>query len=408
MRGGVAQPEPSTSLPWGFVAAMSTAQVVSWGSLFYAFALFLDPMSRELGWTKPQLTAGYSLGLVAWGLGAYPVGRAIDRGRGRVVMTLGSAAATVLLLLWSQVENYAVFIALWIGLGFVMSATLYEPGFAVLARRLGPKARRGITAMTLVGGFASTVFIPLTHIFIEQWGWRGALIGLAVLNALLGVLIHALVIPREADEPAKAAGAAPTAVPATGGARRVFKLPAFWGFVAVSVIHGAVFTGFSVHLIPLLVERGSSLDGAVAAFMLIGPAQVAARIVIAATERVVSVRMVGLITTLLPVAAFLLLFAVEPGSWLLFAFTLLYGAANGMMTIVRAVLPMEIFGREDYGAIQGMISAPATMSKAASPFVFGLIWAIGSSYSPVQWVALAAAIASAACFAILVLPQRRA
>jgi MFS family permease len=406
MAEGEPDADPSPSMPWGFVAAMSTAQVVSWGSLFYAFALFLDPMSRELGWSKPQLTAGYSLGLVAWGLGAYPVGRAIDRGGGRLVMTLGSATATALLLVWSQVSHYAVFIALWIGLGFVMSATLYEPGFAVLARRLGPKARRGITAMTLVGGFASTVFIPLTHLFIEQWGWRGALVGLAVLNAVLGVAIHVWAIPKEAPP----SPAAPTATPlatASGGARRVFKLPAFWGFVAVSIIHGAIFTGFSVHLIPLLVERGSSLDGAVAAFMLIGPAQVAARIVIAATERVVSVRVVGLVTTLIPVAAFVLLFAVETGSWLLFAFTLLYGAANGMMTIVRAVLPMEIFGRDDYGAIQGLISAPATLSKAASPFLFGVVWAIGSSYGPVQWLALGGAVASAACFAILVLPQRR-
>jgi MFS family permease len=140
--------------------------------VFYAFTLFIEPMAGELGWSKPQLTAAFSLGLVAWGLGAVPVGRLIDLGHGRLVMTAGSLAAAALLALWSRVESYSAFVALWIGLGATMSAVLYEPAFAVLTRRLGPLARRGITAMTLVGGLASTAFIPITHVLIERFGWR--------------------------------------------------------------------------------------------------------------------------------------------------------------------------------------------------------------------------------------------
>jgi predicted MFS family arabinose efflux permease len=182
----------------------------------------------------------------------------------------------------------------------------------------------------------------------------------------------------------------------------VLHLRAFWGFVVTSVLHGAVFTGFAVHMIPLLVERGLSLDAAVAAFSLVGPAQVAARVVIATTERRIGMRAIGVATTALAVSAFLLLWFVGPGSWLVVPFVLLYGASNGMMTIVRAVLPAELFGRADYGAIQGMISAPATLSKAVAPFAFGALWAVAGGYDAVLAVAVALSLATFFSFALMV------
>ncbi|MFL5215825.1 MAG: MFS transporter, partial [Microvirga sp.] len=159
-------PSPAR-MPWGFVAALSFAQLVSWGIVFYAFALFLEPMARELGWSKPALTLAYSLGLGASAATAYPSGRLLDKGHGRAVMTAGSLVSSALLVLWSRVDSYSLFVLIWIGLGATMSAILYEPGFAVLTHRLGPLSRRGITVMTLVGGLASTVFLPLSYALIE-------------------------------------------------------------------------------------------------------------------------------------------------------------------------------------------------------------------------------------------------
>ncbi len=400
-------PNPSPDrLPWGFVGWLSVAQLISWGVIFYAFTLFIEPMAQELRWSKPQLTAAYSLGLVAWGLGAVPVGRAIDLGHGRMVMTAGSVVAAALLAVWARVESYPVFIVLWIGLGATMSAVLYEPAFAILTRNLGPLARRGITALTLLGGLASTAFIPITHWLIEGLGWRDALLALAAVNLFVCAAIHLLVIPAErAAQPATTTSPGPTAAAPTS-ARRVLREPAFWGFVVTSILHGALFTGFSVHLIPLLVERGYALEAAVAAFSLIGPAQVAARIVIAAGERAMTMRMIGLVAMALPVAAFALLPMLPPGSWLVALFASLYGASNGMMTIVRAVLPAEIFGREDYGAIQGMISMPSTFSRAAGPFAFGALWAWGGGYGIVMVTGLGIAAAMLAAYALLVLPSR--
>ena len=357
-------------LPWALLAPLSGAQIVSWGSLIYAFTLFIEPMSRELGWSTAMLSAAYSLGLAASALGAVPVGRLVDRGFGRRVLTGGSLAAALLLWLWSRIASYPAFLAVWAGIGFAMSATLYEPGFAVLSRTLGPLARRGITVMSLVGGLASTVFLPLTHGLIDAFGWRGALWGLAALNAACA-LVHFAVVPGEAFG-APAAGPVPSD---PGGAGRVLREPAFWGFVAVVVLHSALLSGFIVHLIPILVERGFALDTAVAAFALFGPAQVGARLIMALTERRFSLRAVGIAVAVLLAGAFLLLpFVARPGSGLVAAFCVCFGVANGTMTLLRAVLPPELFGRADYGVIQGLLAAPATVARAAGPFWLAAVW----------------------------------
>jgi MFS family permease len=397
-------------MPWGFVAALSLAQLVSWGIVFYAFALFLEPMAQELGWSRPALTLAYSLGLGASALTAYPAGRLIDRGRGRLVMTAGSLISSALLVAWSRVESYPVFVLTWIGLGATMSAILYEPGFAVLTHRLGPLSRRGITAMTLVGGLASTVFFPLSHVLIQALGWRDALLALAAINLSVGGTIHLLAIPggpRRSPAngpPAGFAAALPAASPTS--ARRVLRHPAFWGFVTVSVLHNALFTGFAIHLVPLLVERGLTLAGAVAAFTLVGPSQVGGRIAIALGERRLSMRAVGVLSCGLAVVAFALLPFVRPEPWLVVIFAVIYGTSNGIMTIVRAVLPAEIFGRADYGAIQGLMNAPTMIARASAPFAFGALWAVSGNYGPVIWLAVGMALASAIVFAALVLPAK--
>lgn len=394
-------------MPWGFVSALSLTQLVSYGSIFYAFALFIEPMGQELGWSKSALTAAYSLALASSALSAVPVGRLIDLGHGRAVMTGGSVLAAVLMALWSRIESYPVFVLIWIGLGISMSAVLYEPGFAVLARRLGARlARRGITVMTLVGGFASTVFIPLTHLLIDAFGWRGALLALAAFNLGICALFHAVAIPPPAVRAKSGSGPA-GAPPAGENPRRLLRDASFWCFVATSIAQGMISTGIPLHLIPLLIERGFTLDAAVAAFTVIGPAQVAARLAMAIGERSVSIWTLGILTMLFSVLAFALLPFIPPGSWLVVVFAALYGASNGMMTIVRALLPPELFGRENYGAIQGMIAMPVRIAMATTPFAFGAIWAWWGSYGAVLAILLAMALCSLAGFMLNLALARR-
>ncbi|HEX2554114.1 MAG TPA: MFS transporter [Microvirga sp.] len=397
-------PSPSypTQMPWGFVASLSLAQLVSWGSVFYAFALFMTPMADELGWTKPELTAAYSLGLMASGVCAVPAGRLIDLGYGRLVMTGGSLLAAALLALWSQIESLGWFLVLWIGLGAAMSAILYEPGFAVLTFRLGPLSRRAITFMTLVGGLASTVFIPLTHLLIEAFGWRGALLALAAVNLGICVVIHAFMIPPQARPQGTARVPAPPS-----GARRVLRQAAFWGFVGTCVLQGVISTGIPIHLIPLLVEHGIGLDGAVLVYALIGPAQVAARFGIALGGQRLNLKLAGIVTMALTVLAVALLPWLAGGWAVAAGAAVVWGASNGLMTILRALLPPELFGREDYGAIQGLISMPVTFAKATAPFAFGALWAWSGSYEAVVTVWIALALGAAACFAATLLAARR-
>jgi MFS family permease len=284
-----------------------------------------------------------------------------------------------------------------------MSSVFYEPGFAVLARRLGFLTRRAITFMTLVGGFASTVFIPLTHLLIEYFGWRDALLVLASFNLFICAVVHAIFIPPAVKPSSQHCGG--EARPLTANARHVLLKASFWCFVASSVLQGLIAAGLPIHLIPLLTEKGYSLEMAVLAFSIIGPAQVAGRMTMALGERTFGMKGTGIVTLTLGVLAFGLLPLLPPGSWLVAAFAVLFGASNGMMTIVRALLPPELFGRESYGTVQGMIAMPVRLTTAAAPFLFGALWAWWGSYTAVMILCLGMSLCSLGFFLGVLLLQ---
>ncbi|MBM1170989.1 MFS transporter [Microvirga arabica] len=388
---------PPGSMPWRIVSALSITHLISYGTLFYAFALLIEPMERDLGWSKTALTAAFSLALISSAFFAVPVGRLIDQGYGRAVMTGGSVLAALLLVLWAYTDSYPIFVLIWLGLGAATSALFYEAGFAVLALNLGLLARRGITIITLVAGFASTVFIPLLHVLIDRYGWRDTILVMAALNIGIGAALHAFGIPA-APAKARHTGESRSSLPSASNPRRVLAKPAFWLFVITSVLQGIISVGIPVHLIPILLERGFSIEAAVAAYAVIGPAQVAARFLTGFGERAMSLRGIGVVTMGLSALGFLLLPFIPAGSWLILVFAGLYGASNGMLTIVRALLPPELFGREDYGAIQGMIAMPVRITMAIAPFAFGTLWAWWGNYDAVLILCLVMAVCSLVAF----------
>ncbi|WP_081928803.1 MFS transporter [Microvirga sp. BSC39] len=390
---------PSGSMPWRIVSVLSITHLISYGTLFYAFALLIEPMERDLGWSKTALTAAFSLALISSAFFAVPVGRLIDQGYGRAVMTGGSVLAAFLLVLWAYTDSYPVFVLIWVGLGAATSALFYEAGFAVLALNLGLLARRGITIITLVAGFASTVFIPLLHMLIDRYGWRDTILVMAALNIGICAALHAFGIPAAPAKPRHAGENRTSLLPASNP-RRVLAKPAFWLFVITSVLQGIISVGIPVHLIPILLERGFSIEAAVAAYTVIGPAQVAARFLTGFGERAMSLKGIGVVTMALSALGFLLLPFIPAGSWLILVFAGLYGASNGMLTIVRALLPPELFGREDYGAIQGMIAMPVRVTMAIAPFAFGALWAWWGSYDAVLVLCLGMAVCSLVAFVL--------
>jgi MFS family permease len=161
---------------WVIVGVLALTETISFGVLAYAFAVFLVPMQHELGWSPTAITGAYSLAVVVSGLAAIPVGWWLDRHGARALMTLGSAAATVLVLAWSKVEDLTALYAIWAGIGLVMAAVLYEPAFAVIATWFAQARPQALAVLTVVAGFASVVFTPLAGWLVEVQGWRGALV----------------------------------------------------------------------------------------------------------------------------------------------------------------------------------------------------------------------------------------
>jgi predicted MFS family arabinose efflux permease len=377
-----------------FIAALGVGQIVSWGSLYYSFPLLAEPMAREFGLSKPEVYGAATVGLVAASLAAYPVGAAIDRGRGRAVMAGGSALAALLLLAWSWVGGVGALYPLFVGIGLVQAMTLYEPAFAVVARRYGAEARGGITALTLWGGFASTVFVPLIQLALDHVGWRGTLVGLAFANLLIGTVLHLLAIDRGADAPT------PHAAPLAGrhAVGWALRRPAFWGLLVAFTVYYGVFAGLTFHLYPLLLERGYDAATVVGAIAIIGPAQVAGRVAVRLFANRRSIRAIGAAAVLGLPAALLLFLLLPRGFASLAAFAVVYGAANGIMTIVRGLAVPEMVTRDAYGAINGALAVPSSAVKAAAPVTAAFLWTATGSYDALLLVALGGSLIVATGF----------
>lgn len=384
----------------GLVTALGIGQICSWGSLYYSFPLIAEAMGAELGWSKPDLYGAATLGLMLAALAAYPVGVAVDRGYGRWVMGLSSLAAGGLLLLWSQVTSLWAFYVLVGGIGALQAATLYEPAFAVVARRVGPgHSRAGITALTLWGGFASTVFIPLVQWLLNHWGWREALMALAAVNVLVCASAYLLFI-----SPARDAKPASDVTPAEErernrlAVRDALHRPVFWALLVSLTAYAAMFSAFTFHMYPLLRERGIDTASVVQAIALIGPAQVAGRIVISLFAAKASMRAVGTaVVTIFPLAFGALAF-LRADFLTVAAVCVVYGAANGIFTIVRGMVVPEMLSRHAYGAINGLLTVPMTFARAAAPVGAAALWAVGSSYDTVLAAIVAVAVVLAAGF----------
>jgi predicted MFS family arabinose efflux permease len=382
---------------WPLVAALAFAQLVSWGSIYYSFSLFVVPMESELGWSREWLNGALSAGLLAAGVMAYPVGALIDRGHGRAVMSAGSLLGALMLAGWSRVDSPALFYLLWLGLGVALAGTLYEPVFAVLTRRFPDSYRTRITALTLIGGFASTVFVPLTQLFIASFGWRDALLLLALTNLALALPAHAFLLGEDRTGRNAPARAAATRALDRAALHRALRHPVFWALALCFTAYYANFAALTFHIIPLLTERHLAMSTIVAAIAVIGPAQVLGRIALMAFGRRFSAAVAGRIAFIAFPVSVLLLIAL-PGRAGLFAFAAIYGAANGVITIVRGLAVPELLGREAYGAINGALTLPANVARAAAPFGAALLWTMAGGYGAVLWAVLADAVIAALGF----------
>ena len=373
--------------PWRAVPVLGVTQILSWGSIYYTPVLIVPLIAAERGWSISFAMGGFSVGLLVAGLVSPYVGRSIDHFGGHVTMTIGSLIGALGLVLIVYAASWPAYLAVWMVLGVAMSANLYDSAFGTLGRIFGAGARRPITAQTLAGGFASTVSWPATHVLLERVGWQGTYLIYAALLACICAPLHALALPRERFEarvipegeivPPKAKTLPPSGVPF------VLVASAFAAYAFVP-------SGLSAHLLAMFGRSGIDAGTVVLIGALFGPAQVGARLIEFSFGRDVHPLWVVRFALAVLLCAFAMLLLLGVSVPLAAAFALMFGGANGLITITRGAVPLALFGASGYGRLMGRLAAPFQLVQAAAPLVMAFV---------VEKTSDAAALALAACFA---------
>jgi MFS family permease len=388
--------DPAWPGRWRTVTVLAITETVSWGILYYAFAVVLEPMERELGWTRLQLTAAFSLALAAAAVGGVGVGRWLDRHGPRGLMGLGSLAGAALVLAWSRVSGLGALYVIWAGIGLCMAAVLYEPAFTVVTKWFRERRRRALTAITLAAGFASTIFSPLTAWLVDLAGWRGALAILAGVLAAITVPLHVLGLrrpPPEVRDDRQETAREPVpeiAVPA----RTALRSLSFWLLTAAFFLSSFNTAAIGVHLVALLIGRGESAGLAATIAGLVGAAQVLGRIVFGPLTTVLAHRWATAAVFLFQAAGLAVLARPMPAGAAV-AFAVLFGMGNGMTTLARPMLLAEAYGSAHFGTIAGVAALFATGARAVAPVTVSLAYAAAGGYTSVLWALLGAAVVAA-------------
>ena len=366
--------QPEAHPPRGFVFWLSVAQLMSWGTLFYAFSLLLEHFERDLRLSRVDASLAFSLALLVEGLLAFAVGRLIDNGRGRLVMVAGSLFAALAFGSLAWVQSAWQLYAVWMVAGAAMAGCLYQPAFSILIRRYPEDYRRAIITLTFLGGLASTVFIPLVAWLIAAFGWRHASLALAALHLALGLPIHLYwlrgeppFVPHATDTPPK----------------RLIEFThhfPFWGLAAFFVLFSGITTAMGAHLVSILRERQLPEAWVIAIPASIGALQVAGRLLLYFTEKHLDVHWANRwIPVLLPTALFVLALGLQ-SPWVAILYALLYGMANGMITIVKATAMATYVSRQQAASLNGLLGTPTAIARALAPSAIAALWTVSGNY----------------------------
>ncbi|MEP6771321.1 MAG: MFS transporter [Polaromonas sp.] len=389
------------------IVQLGIAQTLAWASSYYLPAILAAPMARDLGVSTPTVFAAFSAALVVSALLGPAAGKTIDRHGGRPVLAANSVIFAAGLVTLALAQGPVGLFAGWVILGVAMAAGLYEAAFAALVHLYGKDARGAITGITLFAGFASTVGWPLSTWLELEWGWRATCLAWAALHLLLGLPLNWRLpasptagLPADAHpnagQPEVSAPPAESTPPAsassTSSTTRTASLLAL-----VFAVTWFISTAMAAHLPRLLQAHGVPLATALVFAGLVGPAQVAGRLLEYGLLRnihpLVSARVAGSLHTL--GAMVFLFFGIPAGA----VFTVLHGAGNGVLTIAKGTLPLVLFGVRDYGARQGLLMVPARFAQATAPWLFGL--AIDRFGSGALWFSAALGLVAFAALMML-------
>lgn len=376
--------------PRGGLAALCITQTTGWGVLYYALITVVHPISEDTGWDPALVTGAFSAGLLVSAAAGIFVGRILDRTGPRRLMIGGSLVGVLALVLVATAPNLPVFFAAWLAAGTAQAAVLYQPAFTVISRWYGHARIRPLTILTLVAGFASTIFAPVTAALTSAVGWRGAFIILAGTMGIITVPLHARYLNRSWAPATPGAAATDHRVMA----RTVRRSPEFLGLQALMVLLCLGLYTVTLNIIPLLAEKGADYATAALGLGLVGAGQVGGRLLFAAIPH--RARLPVIAGT---AACAVLALAALPGPVpLLIAAGMLAGAVRGCQTLLQATIVGDRWGTRNLGTLQGVFAAPLTAVTAIAPAAGPLLAAWLGSYTAMAY-AMAASAAAAAIFA---------
>ncbi|MEQ9557353.1 MAG: MFS transporter [Rhodospirillales bacterium] len=349
------------------VIAIGTGQTLGWGTTYYLPAILAEPMAAEIDVTTGVVYAAFSAALILSALLGPIVGRRIDRLGGRGLLWTANLVFAAGLGMLGLAENATGLFAAWLVIGVGMSMGLYDAAFATLAGLYGRDARGAITGITLIAGFASTICWPITAFMEAEIGWRAACFVWAAAHLVIGLPLNRLFVPKGNGAPADEYPAGETGRSAGPGTPPKFAAALL---ALVFAITWFTSTAMAAHLPRILQEAGASSAVAIAAAALVGPAQVAGRLLefgfLKRFHPLLSARMAALAH---PLGAAAILTVGAPAATV---FTVVHGAGNGILTITNGTLPLAIFGAAGYGRRQGLLMVPARFIQAGAPFLFAL------------------------------------
>jgi len=369
---------------WYIALSLAITETVAYGIMFYAIQVFVIPMEAELGWSRGQITGGISLSLLVAGLIAYPIGWWVDKYGARLLMTVGSIIATVLMLMWSQVTDLRMFYAIWFGMGVCGAMVFYEPAFAVIAAWFREKRSAALTVVTFAAGFASTIFLPFSDYLLVNFGWRQSVFILAIILGVTTIPLNALVlrrrpddlgllqdgVPKSASEKVSAPG-----LPVSAAVRSRF----FWMLTLGFFIAGFGAAAVRVHFIQILVSIGVTSTSAAFAAASIGTMQVLGRVIFIPLDKHMSGRIMLTGLFAMQAIAILSMFTLSPLISVI-VFVGFFGASVGMRTLVRPSILADTFGSANYGRISSVMALPLTLAGTAAPVVAGLMFDFFQNY----------------------------
>lgn len=357
---------------WRVITALGFTQIIGWGTTYYALGALSMDIAADRGWSKFLIFGAFSAALLIAGFISRAAGRAVDTHGGRLLMAAGSALAALGCLILAFASEPWIYVAGWLVLGPAMRLILYDAAFPSLAQVAREKSRRSISYLTLFGGLASTVFWPVSHYLSQEIGWQNTFLVYALLHLLVCLPLHLLFLGRGDDREAIADQPSPdpAAAPLLAGADRNRAMAAF---ALVLALNGIVFSSISAHVVPLFEGLGFTAAGAVTLAALIGPSQVASRIGDILAGHYVKTMTLGLIAVGLLPAALMIFAGGGFALWAALAFALLYGMSNGLMSIIKGIIPLSLFGREGYGLVIGTLTTPQLILNAIAPTLFALV-----------------------------------